>query len=337
MASSASFGVHIAPETVAWATTPASPTWEFFPVEPTSGVPVFDNIFDDARRGLPAIGFNQLAGVQRTELSLSGPVYPSEMGWFLKCIFGGVTNSGTADPYTHLYDVLAAPDADGLSMLVQLQDDSVANGYTHRGCFPTGITFRFNAGEGLITHETTLLGYGMSTAIAASAAVDATDDPFRGWQMDVTTSAGLGASPGRLIEGEISIARDADLLYVASNSQNPVQCYPGLVAVTGRLMCSFDVEGDLEVYTTDPPEALILQCSYLDGAASRSLDFEFPKLSYRESPAEIDRSGNNMTISYNIRGLLATTGTVLGAASTDMTNVRVRLRNAMAAYTHPAS
>ena len=48
MASGASFGVHIAPETTAWATTPASPSWEFYPVEPTSGVPIFDNIFDEA-------------------------------------------------------------------------------------------------------------------------------------------------------------------------------------------------------------------------------------------------------------------------------------------------
>src|SRR3990170_1871429 len=123
MASSSSFGVSIAPETTTWATTPASPTWSFLPVEPTSGVPVFDNIFDEARRGLAMIGFNQLAGVQRTELSLSGPVYPAELGWFLKCIFGGVTTSGTADPYSHLFDVLSAADADGLSMLVQLHDD----------------------------------------------------------------------------------------------------------------------------------------------------------------------------------------------------------------------
>lgn len=339
MTTSAGYGVAIAPETTTWNTKPSGGySWEFLPVEPTSGVPVVDNIFDEARRGLAAIGFNQLAGVERTEMSLSGPVYPEQIGWLLKSIFGTVDSSGTADPYEHVFDATSMADADGYSLAVQIDDD--VGQFTHTGCMVTGLTFRFNAAEGLVTCETSLIGYGMGTAEAAHATAEDTtyNDPFRGWQADVTTSSGLGtSSTGRLIEGEIAIARDADLLYVANNSVNPVRLIPGLIAVTGRFTASFDAVADLTLYTTTAPQAMAMR--FLQGTTpERGLAFEFPKLSYRESPAEVDRSGNNMTIGYNIRGLIATTTEGWGSAERS-TNLRVQVQSGHddSGYDHPTT
>ena len=330
MSTSAGFKAFITPETATWGSLPASPTWAMLPIDPTSGVDTVETLFDDARRGLAAIGFRQLEGVHRTDFSIGGPAYPDEIGHLIRSIIGADT-VGTAAPYAHVFDIQSMADAGGRSFQIQLLDDALAGGesYTHQGCVATGLTFRFNSSTGLLTYEANILGKGMVTTTAQAAVSDSTDEPLRGWHANVATSSGLGTgATGRLIEGEIAIARDAELLYVANNNKFPVKLIPGLIAVTGRFTASFDVLANLELYRALTNEALILEFAYGAGAATRSIDFEFPKASYGDSPAEIDRSGNNMTIAYNFRGLIGTSSSSWKAPVES--NIRMRMRNALA-------
>lgn len=332
MSTSGGYKVFITPETATWGSI-ATPTWLLLPVEPASLLDVVETLFDDARRGQAVEGFRQLEGVHRTDFSLSGPAYPNEIAHMIRSLIGPDTLIGTAAPYSHVFDVVSMATAAGRSFQIQALDDSLGGGesYTHEGCVATGLTFRFNAASGMLTYEANILGRGMVTTTAQAAVSDATDEPMRGWHANVLTSVGLGTGiTGRLIEGEISIARPGDLLYVANNNKFPVRLHPGLVAVTGRFTASFDDLDNANLYRNLTNEALILEFAYGAGASLRSIDFEFPKASYGDSPAEIDRSSSNMTIAYNFRGLLGTTSSTLGASGVS-TNVRMRMRNAVTA------
>ena len=332
MATSAGYISYITPEQATWGQLPGSPVWVFLPTEPTSGVDVVETLSDDARRGLAAIGFRQLEGVHRTEFTLSGPAYPDEIGHLVRSLIGSDTfAAGTPSAAnTHVFDVESMATAAGRSFQVQIQDDSGTD-YTHEGCVASAMTFRFNSSEGLLTYEATIMGKGLVTATAAATGSDATDDPLRGWHSHVTTSVGLGTgATGRLSEGEISIARDADLLYVAQNDRFPKTLIPGLVAVTGRFTASFDALADLDLYRNLTNEPLIIEWTYGTSNLTRSIDFEFPKASFGDSPAEIDRSANNMTIAYNFRGLIGTSSGAWATAAS--TNVRMRMSNEAEQY-----
>jgi len=332
MVSSASYKVFISPETSTWAQI--NPTWVLLPAEPTSGVDIVETLFDDARRGQAVQGFRQLEGVHRTELSISCPLYPEETGHLFRSILGPdqYTASNGSTPSLHVFDTTIMASATGNSFAIQIQDAALASNesYTHLGCMVTQMTIRFNAGEGLVTMDNTIMGYGMETTYAQASVVDATNNPWRGWQGRVDA----GNMTGRLIEGEINISRPSDLVFVARKSKFPISMVPGLIEVTGRMTCSFDDAfnagtGNLDLYRGVVNEPVRLTFRYCDPSTAPALNIEFPKFSYTDSPAEIDRSGNNMTIGYNFRALEGTVSgtTSYGPANSRQTNIRVALYN----------
>src|SRR2546426_3246062 len=220
MVTSAGYKVWIARE-ANWAQAPS--TWIALPADPTSGVDVVETLFDDARRGQAVIGFRQLEGVHRTEMTIASPLYPDECGLLFRSIIGDdqFTGSTASVNALHRFDVESFATADTQSFTLAIGDDTNAQLYRHAGLMVTQMTIRFNAGEGLVTQESTVMGYGMVTTLATANITNITDttsDPFRGWQSTITA----GTISGSLISGEISIARNSDLLYVAQNSKFPL-------------------------------------------------------------------------------------------------------------------
>ena len=66
----------------------------------------------------------------------------------------------------------------------------------------------------------------------------------------------------------------------------------------------FDNMNAVDLYRNFSTDNLLIQFdNNVSGAGKRSLKFDVKKATYGESPAEIDVSGNHMTIAFNFRGL----------------------------------
>jgi len=299
-----------------WGVAPtARANYFMLPAEPLSGLDNVMAVVDDLRRGQNIIGFNRMEGVHKTELPISTIAYPDQTGWFLVSIMGDDVLTGTG-PYTHTFDVLSdIPTSATPSLTVAVVNDVLTGGnaLVHTGVKVTGATFRFTTAEGFLTLETSTVGKGAQTATAAGltgsfpTSEPSSNDPLRGWEGFVTN--GGGQLNGKITECEIAVAREADVIFAAGSSADPNNKFAdavihGMVGITGRLVAMFDNMNAVDLYRNFSTDNLLIQFdNNVSGAGKRSLKFDVKKATYGESPAEIDVSGNHMTIAFNFRGL----------------------------------
>lgn len=317
-ATSGGYNLFVAKETT-WGTAPAGAAFMFLPAEPLSGLDVIEAITDDLRRGQNIIGYNRMEGIHRTELSVSTLSYPEQMGLFLYSILGKDTVAGTAAPYTHVFDAISdTPSTATPSMSIVVKDDILtgSNLMIHEGLKCTGLTQRFTVAEGFLTVEASFIGKGARLGGIASmpTSESATNDPFRGWEACVTNAS--GELDGKVIDAEITIAREADAIYAAcSSTADPNNKYAdnvihGMVGITGRVTATFDNVNLATLYRSFGSGQLLVRFNNnLAGGSLRSLEYDIKKATFSEAPAEIDRSGNHMTIAFSFRGLYDATST----------------------------
>lgn len=307
------YAVYIAKETN-WGTAPtARSSYVMMPAEPASLVDTVEAVVDDLARGQNIIGFNRMEGVHRTELSLSSIAYPDQIGYFLLSILGRDTMTGTG-PYTHTFDVIADKASDATpSLAVAVVDDvlTAGNELVHEGCKVTNLAFRFTVAEGFLTFEAGLSGRGARKGsevglTGSFPAEPANNNPWRGWEALVTGPAAL---QGKVTEAELTIAREADIVFATATSASPNNKYAdavihGRVGITGSITAVFDNVSALDLYRNfSTSQMSIIFDNGQTGANLRRITFDLKKVTFGEDPAEIDRSGNYMRITYSFRGL----------------------------------
>jgi len=292
-----------------------SPT-VMLPVAPFSFTIPYEQILDDSLRGLVAKDYAAYQGVGRIEGSLEGNFYPEELGHFLLGILGSVTTSGTAAPYEHTFKFAATPPSFAFT------DDNPVQNYRYFGMMFSEFALRFNSAEGLLTWTASLIGQGRGKVPTDTVPSEATKAPFRGWM--TTVYIGSTASPyGKVLEGEITIAREVTLHYTGEGIQYPGTAFAGPIEVRGRLTLFWDSDKDYDRYINKTQELVKIVWKYGSGTGLKELTFTAEKVDFGEGPVELDRSGPTITLAYDMRALYNTT---------DAGSCRFILKNAQSSY-----
>jgi len=267
---------------------------KLLPVSPPTFTEPFEQVLDNALRGIPATDFAAYQGVGRIEGSLEGNAYPEELGYFLFTIMGACATSGTVAPFTHNFTLAATPP----SLSVQVEDD--VQDVRYLGLYISELGLTYNAAEGLLTFTAALVGKERVETSGTPIPADTTSAPFLGWQTKVYMS---GTLVGELTEGELTLSREVTLFYGADGLAVPAQAHVGPLSVTGRATVKFNDIAFYNRYKNKTQDEFRIEWEYGSGADLKKLTFRASKMDYGEGAVEIDRTGVYMTLAYSLRAL----------------------------------
>lgn len=276
---------------------------------PTTSVKPEDEIKkiqDEGRRANLSKVFNVYDGVTSSKVDVDFECYPDAIGYLLKAILGQPTTTGTGN-YTHTFKIVNA-----LAPSLTLSYFNGIAEHAHAGSVINDLQFKFDT-EGVVNASAKFIGM-KSSVVATTTPSYSTIAPFMGW--GTTLSIG-GTSNSNVVGGEVTLKREAKLLYGANNSQAPNKYSSGRIELTGKL--TFDVESENELN--------------LLGGADTSLALTFNKDANTQmivscntvdiSKAIVDTSQEFVRVDLEFTALYNTT---------DAGIVTVTLKNAVASY-----
>lgn len=277
---------------IGWETTwgtPVPPTVTF-PVDTWSLTGPYEQILDNARRGVLARDFGAYQGVGRAEASIEGPVFPDLFGYILRAVFGAVSTEGTG-PYTHTFTFAANPPS------MSISEDNVVRQHCGMGMLASELNLTFNPTEGQLGYSVSFTGRQLGTVNYTFPSELYQGTPFfRGWQGSIS----LGGTFFPVIEGEMTISREVTLHYVLANTQYAGQAYVGAPEVTGSFTVDYKSGADYDRYRLHQQGSVDL---YFAMEGGRSLKFVLANIDFSEDPVEFDISGPGITFAYSWRAL----------------------------------
>jgi len=286
------------------------------PVAPPSFTVAYEQLLDQDMRGAPVLDYAAYQGVTHVEGSFEGNVYPEEFGYLLYGIMGSAGVSGTAAPYSHTFRVGSYPPS------FSFQDENAIQTYRYGGCMVSELSLTFNAAEGLLRYSTSVVGKSKTDPGAGTIDAEATTSPFRGWHVSAIVGSGTAAF-GKIIEGELTLSREVNLVWVDGDTQDPGTAVAGPLECTGRVTLLFDSNDDYNRYLNKDQEQFRLTWGYGSGTAEKEMVFTATNMDFGDGAAEIDRSGPNLTLAYTMRALYNTT---------DVGNCQFTMKNAEDSY-----
>jgi hypothetical protein len=258
----------------------------------------YEQILDNAARGVPAKDFQAYQGVGRCEGSLEGNVFPDLFGYHLRCMFGSVS-SGSVSPYVHTF-VMSTPPS------MALTEDNVVRQHQGVGMMAGELKLSFNPAEGALGYTLALQGKQLGTVnYVFPSELHLTKPFFLGWQGSVS----LGGTWFRVIEGDLTITREIEIHYNLQNSQYPGTAYAGAPEVTGSFTIDYTAGADYDYYRLHQQGSVNMKW-IID--SNHMLEIQLGSVDFGESPVELDRSGASVTLGYAWRGLYQS---VLGGAA----------------------
>ncbi len=264
------------------------------------GLP-YENIVDNAMRGIAAKDFAAYKGASRVEGNIGLPVYADMIGYLLLGMMGTVnTTAAGSPPYVHVFTTSDSPP----SFFVD-ENNGVTN-WRYRGVMVAELGFRFNTAEGLVTCTASLFGKDRA-GTAVTVSYREPDSPWRG----AIINSSLGTQTAfPLIEGEINMARELAMIHTANTGGVPGLIVAGPPEVTGRFTCSFDSTyyDDLyqQVFQGTFTVIFMNEAAYAGTASSvnsRYLRFRAPRIHLGDSPAELNRSQIWVQQTFQFRAL----------------------------------
>ena len=261
-----------------------------YPAEEWKLTSPYEQILDNAKRGVVAKDFQAYQGIGRAEGTIEGEVFPDLVGYILRATFGSVSVTGTAAPYTHTFTFSGSPPS------IAMVDDTVVEQHEGKGMMVSEFRLSFSPTEGALTHSISLTGKQVGTATYTFPSETHTSAPFfLGWQGSVS----LGGSFFRIIEGELTIAREVALHYNLQNTQYPGTAYAGAPEITGTFTIDYTAGSDWARYTSHQQGSIDLYYAL----GTRSLKIELGSVDFGEGAIEIDKSGASLSLGYSWRAL----------------------------------
>jgi hypothetical protein len=258
----------------------------------------YEQVLDNAARGVSAKDFQAYQGVGRAEGSLEGYVFPDLFGYILRAMFGALS-SGTVAPYVHTFTMADPPS-------MAITEDNVVRQHQAQGMLAGELKLSFNPSEGALGYTLSLTGKKLGTVSYVFPTELHLNKPFfLGWQGSVS----LGGTWFKVIEGDLTVAREVELHYNLQNSQYPGTAYASAPEVTGSFTIDYTAGSDYDMYRLHQQGSIDL---YWVIDSNHSLKIELGSVDFGESPVELDRSGASITLAYGWRGLYQT---ALGGAA----------------------
>lgn len=276
--------------------------WNLLPANPPTTTTTYENILDQGLRGVPAKDFAAYQGAGTSEVTLEGVFYPEELGYFLFGIMGSASVTGTTPPYTHTFLLAKECPSFTVEDYPYLQEPGKAPeniAYQYRGLLISSLVIRFNAGEGAVGFTATMAGK-PSVTTTPSVVTGEPNPPLLGWQATVEVG---GSVYRRLVDTEITFAREVVMQHAANNTQEPSFGYSGPLEVTGRSTIEFHTDDDYKKYRNHVLEPIRFVLERGSGANLKRLEIFLPIVSYLESPMEIDRGAVNVKLNVSFRAL----------------------------------
>jgi hypothetical protein len=264
-----------------------------FPVEDWSLTDPYEQILDNAKRGVVAKDFNAYQGVGRAEASLEGEVFPELFGYVLRAAFGALS-SAAGTPATHTFTFSGTPPS------LALIDDTAVRQHEGQGMMVSELSFSFNPTEGALMYSSSMTGQQLATVSYTFPSDENIDKPFLlGWHGSVA----LDGTFFPVIEGEISISREVALWYQLNNTQFPGTAYADAPEITGSFTIDYTAGSDYDRYI-DKSQGSVDLYWYMD--ANNSLKIELGSVDFGDGPVELDKSGAAITLAYTYRSLYVT-------------------------------
>jgi hypothetical protein len=305
--------VGIAVESNGWALptdTGVAPT-HLLPVTSVTVTNPFEQILDEAKRGVRTSPFAAYQGVGSVEMTLEGPFYPEVCGFFLALMMGSAGSPSGSAPYVHSITMTNAAPTSSTQRSLSVQVEDAVSKDRYIGMVVTSLTLRFSAAEGMLTYSANLVGQQRLTNQSAMStsgewlSPGTVVQPFLGWHAQVTQ----GGANARVVESEITFERESYIRYSANQSQKPADIQVGDLTLTARATLDYYQSSDVDLYTDKTQSAFIWDFDFTpDGAAyAKNLTITCSKMDYGEGPVEIDRSGVNMLLTWSMRAIANTT------------------------------
>ena len=181
---------------------------------------------------------------------------------------------------------------------------AAANFREFEGCRCTELTISFNTGEGLLTYSATLIGRNFTKetdTMDLLASQDTTlEDPFPGWQAALVFN---GSANTNLISAEWSLKRSENRLYTGASSQLFKALHFGPLEATVAMVFDYSAT-ELDLFKAGTQ--VEITTNFTNGLATtalRGFDISMETASLLEAPAEVDSSGETMTLALSARGL----------------------------------
>jgi hypothetical protein len=245
---------------------------------------------DDGVRGIAAKDFGSYQGVGSADVEWEGDFYPEELGYFLKLIMGSASVTGGSAPYTNSFALGSSPGS------LTLEESVLARKWPGMSLSDFGL--KFSAAEGKLTYTAKMTGQ-PSSAVSFAAISDATLAPFLGWEASLNVA---GSPYVNLLDLSLDFKRPVELIWSAVNSQSPGAAAAGPLEVTGKATLSYDTTA-LGYYLANTQNTVVFTLSRGASAALKQLILTFTKMSWADSPVELDRGKNYVTESHSLRGL----------------------------------
>ena len=322
--------VGIAQQTAANLGTPTDPVTHLIPVTSFSAKEVYEHLLDNGRRGPDSMDFRAIQGVKHVEISIEGTIQMngttgSAIGIFLRSILasGAPDAAGpywtpiqiNADAVYKHYRYLGTAHE---YLTIQHNDRISATGFREfEGCRCTELTISFNSGEGMLTYSATLIGRDFTnetTTMADLSTQDETlEDPIAGW---MATSV-ISAANTRLISAEWKINRSANRLYTTANQQEFASMHFGPIEATVSMVLDYSADTELDLFKAGTQIEIHNLFDYGATTTLRGFGISMLNASLLEAPAEVDSSGEQMTLALSARGLYSTTAGALSVDKSD--------------------
>ena len=277
-------------------------TWQLIPVNPPTFTTTFENILDQGLRGIAVKDFGAFQGAGASEASLEGLFHPEHIGYMIAAIMGSPATSGTVTPYVHIFDfntnaIVPSLAFEDFPAIGSAGVAPLGSAYQYTGMLCNQLAIKFNAGEGAVGWNATFVGRQGTVAPKATVATAGTAaPPFIGWEGSVNVGSNVYQ---KLIDYEITFAREVAVEHAARASQQPAFGYVGPLEVTLKATVDFSHEEDFALYRNNTQQAM--KAMFTKGAKYMFIDC--PKTSWLEGPVELDRGGAHIKAAWSMRAL----------------------------------
>jgi hypothetical protein len=251
-----------------------------------------ERILDSGIRGVASKDFFVYQGVNKGRTGYTWMNYPTYAPRFLKDIFGLEVVAASSAGDTGRLHTFGSTDLPLSATLYDYYGVPAAERRWH-GAQMERMELKFDAGSGAMTMKTVYRSFAASTGITETSASYTTDTPKRGWEGALTLG---GSTNNRLIGFNITFAREVNLVFSASNSQNPISREVGPLEVTGT--CSFyggtssggSTDTEYSMYRNNTSTSLSLMLA--EPGASSFNSFQITMSNMNFYPVTVDRGGS---------------------------------------------
>lgn len=269
----------------------AVPPTHYVPFKSYKSDDEYKMIADDGMRGVLAKNFGLYQGVGVAHLDYEGQFYPDMPGYFLKCILGTDTVTGTG-PYVHTLGL----NQTGMPPTLTVTDYQLASTRQFAYAVVEEVDIKWTS-EGDVNYSTKLQSQ-TSTSVSTITPVYTNTPPIIGWQGAMTLNA---ASNINMVGGNMNLKRAIKPTYGSNNTQQFTRMNVGQLEVSGKLTFEVTDYTEQTLYLNNTQGAAVI--TFTQG--TNTLKLQMSQLAVDKS--SVDRSQEMLRIDMDYKAIYNST------------------------------